>query len=121
MNAFLDGLFEKFLPGWKTRLTAIILFLIGLYPCGTAMEGMDPGLAGGILCTFGVTVPGWVYTTMYALGLLGVGEKANALVKSNALMALIEKDNTSKMTLAKIEEAKPGATQLPGEKPPSDQ
>lgn len=90
MNAFVDGLFEKFLPGWKTRITAIAITLIGLYPCGTMVDGMDPGAAGGILCQFGITVPGYVYTIMYGLGLLGVGEKVNALVKSNAAMAAIE-------------------------------
>lgn len=91
VSAISDGLFEKFLPGWKTRITALLIALIGLYPCGAMVpEGVDPGLAGGLLCQFGVSVPGWVYTTMYALGLLGVGEKVNALVKSNKVMADLE-------------------------------
>jgi hypothetical protein len=111
---FTDGLFEKFLPGWKVRLAAITLFLIGLYPCGTVMEGVDPGLAGGFLCLFGAHVPGVVYTTMYALGLLGGGEKINALVKSNALMAALEKADAPPHVVKAIEEAKPGATVLPG-------
>lgn len=92
MNAIVDTMFEKFLPGWKTRISAVLVALIGLYPCGGVVpEGVDPGLAGGLLCqVLGVTLPGWVYTTMYALTLLGVGEKVNQLVKSNATMAEIE-------------------------------
>ena len=79
MSDVLNGLFEKFLPGWKVRITAIMLALLG-----TTVT--DPG----ILHQFGVDAPTWVYSIMYALGLLGGGEKINALVKSNALMASLE-------------------------------
>lgn len=89
-SSFIDAIFEKFLPGWKTRITALLVFLLGLYPATAIPPGADPALAGGMLFQFGVAVPGWIYTTMYALGLLGVGEKVNALVKSNAFMAKIE-------------------------------
>lgn len=112
--AFVDDLFEKFLPGWKTRIAAITLLLIGLYPCGMVVEGTDQGLAGGILCLFGVHVPGVVYTSMYALGILGGSEKLHALVKSNALMAALDKAAAPPKVVAAIEEAKPGATVLPG-------
>ena len=79
MSDVLNGLFEKFLPGWKVRITAILLALLGT----TAAEP-------GILHQIGVDAPTWVYSIMYALGLLGGGEKINALVKSNALMASLE-------------------------------
>lgn len=115
MPKLADLLFDKLLPGWKVRLTALTLALIGLYPCGgTVPEGVDPGLAGGVLCLLGVHVPGVVYTTMYALGLLGTGEKLQALVKSNNFMAAIEKMNAPARDVAAIEEAKPGATSIPG-------
>lgn len=102
-SAVFDGLFEKFIPGWKVRLAAIALILLGTDPAHP-----------GILDLFGVIVPSSVYATMYGLGLLGAGEKVNALVKSNALMAALEKASAPVKTIAAIEEAKPGSTQLPG-------
>lgn len=114
MGTYVDDLFSKFFPGWKARIAAITLLLIGLYPCGTMVEGADQGLAGGILCLFGVHVPGVVYTTMYALGILGGTEKLAAIAKSNALMAALEKSAAPVHVVAAIEEAKPGSTVLPG-------
>lgn len=74
MNDFFNTLFEKFLPGWKTRITAILIFLIGIAPAATGVDG-----GGGILGMLGVDLPMWVYTALYALGLLGVGEKLEAV------------------------------------------
>ena len=102
MNEFIDGLFTKFLPGWKVRLTAIAMFLLG----PTVSEP-------GFLHQIGVDAPNWIYATMYALGMLGAGEKINALVKSNALMAAVEKSTASPRVLQEIEAAKPGSTVLP--------
>lgn len=107
MSQIFDGIFEKFLPGWKVRIAAIMVALLGV-----SLE--QPGM----LHQLGIDAPSWVYAIMYALGLLGGGEKINQLVKSNALMAMIEKSDTPARTLERIEEAKPGSTTLPGEKPP---
>jgi len=103
LNAFFDSLFEKFLPGWKVRIAAIALFLLGLTPD-----------QAGFLHELGINAPTWLYAAMYALGLLGGGEKLQALVKSNNLMAAIDKAAAPAKVVDAIEEAKPGSTVLPG-------
>ena len=79
MLDILDSLFQKFLPGWKTSITAVLIALIGVMP-GSA-ENPD---YGGLLAQFGVYLPMYVYTVLYALGLLGIGGKLDAVAKASS-------------------------------------